>query len=369
MKDSSLNAAASVSYAGQVNESAGTISVARTDQLSLTGRGNVFSGTLTGTGTIALTGTDTFSGATLTANNVSIAGAAVVISGVIAISKTVNVTTAHLTVAAAGATLSGGGSLILSDVATNMIRGASAAATLTNGDKILGAGQLGGGVMKLVNGVGGIIDGNGKAALVINTGVNTITNAGTIENTSTGGTTIKSVVNNTGALTVTAGTLTVTGAVVGSGKVTVVGGTADLAGAFTENVTFTGAAGVLELGHSQAYTGTVTGLSTTGKNALDLADITFASATTKASYSGTAIAGTLTVTDGTHTASINLAGNFTASTFKVSSDGHGGTRVVDPTGAAAIVAAIAGFAPRPAWAGGLESRGLDRTHPMLMARA
>jgi hypothetical protein len=230
-----------------------------------------------------------------------------------------------------------------------MIRGASAAATLTNGDKILGAGQLGGGVMKLVNGVGGIIDGNGKAALVINTGVNTITNAGTIENTSTGGTTIKSVVNNTGALTVTAGTLTVTGAVVGSGKVTVVGGTADLAGAFTENVTFTGAAGVLELGHSQAYTGTVTGLSTTGKNALDLADITFASATTKASYSGTAIAGTLTVTDGTHTSHITLEGNYAGHTFIASSDGHGGTTVVDPPRLGGgghvtpLITAIAGF--------------------------
>jgi hypothetical protein len=39
----------------------------------------------------------------------------------------------------------------------------------------------------------------------------------------------------------------------------------------------------------------------------------------------------LTVTDGTNTAHITLMGNYTASTFTVSSDGAGGTKVVDPT--------------------------------------
>jgi phospholipase C len=47
-------------------------------------------------------------------------------------------------------------------------------------------------------------------------------------------------------------------------------------------------------------------------------------------YSGTASGGTLTVTDGSHTANIALLGNYTASTFVTSSDGHGGTNVVDP---------------------------------------
>ena len=40
----------------------------------------------------------------------------------------------------------------------------------------------------------------------------------------------------------------------------------------------------------------------------------------------------LTVTDGTHTANIALLGNYLASTFVASSDGHGGTLVVDPPG-------------------------------------
>src|SRR6516165_3460407 len=48
-------------------------------------------------------------------------------------------------------------------------------------------------------------------------------------------------------------------------------------------------------------------------------------------YSGTASGGTLTVTDGSHTANIALLGNYIASTFVTSSDGHGGTNVVDPS--------------------------------------
>jgi len=47
--------------------------------------------------------------------------------------------------------------------------------------------------------------------------------------------------------------------------------------------------------------------------------------------SGTASGGTLTATDGSHTANIALLGDYMASTFVTSSDGHGGTNVVDPS--------------------------------------
>src|SRR5262249_47669902 len=50
-------------------------------------------------------------------------------------------------------------------------------------------------------------------------------------------------------------------------------------------------------------------------------------------YSGTASGGILTVTDGSHTANIALLGNYMASTFVTSSDGHGGTNVVNPSAA------------------------------------
>jgi hypothetical protein len=39
----------------------------------------------------------------------------------------------------------------------------------------------------------------------------------------------------------------------------------------------------------------------------------------------------LNVTDGIHTANIALLGNYMASTFVTSSDGHGGTYIVDPS--------------------------------------
>jgi hypothetical protein len=143
----------------------------------------------------------------------------------------------------------------------------------------------------------------------------------------------------------------VKGAVTGAGLVKIGGGVADFGSTFSENVTFTSTTGVLELSHSQTYAGHVTGLSATGSSSLDLLDITFGGAT-KATYSGTTTSGTLTVTDGTHTAKITLEGDYAGHTFTASSDGHGGTTVVDPTTPtsgghttplAPLVTAMAGF--------------------------
>jgi hypothetical protein len=169
-----------------------------------------------------------------------------------------------------------------------------------------------------------------------------------IDATGAGGVTIKSVVANTGVLFAGKGNLTVLGAVTGAGTVRINGATADFASAFSQNVAFTGTTGVLELAKSQSYGGTITNFSKTGATSLDLTDIVFSATKTKASYSGTTKSGVLTVTDGAHTAHIKLVGNYTASTFKVSSDGHGGTTVVDPSKAAGpsvhpFIAAAAGF--------------------------
>jgi hypothetical protein len=106
---------------------------------------------------------------------------------------------------------------------------------------------------------------------------------------------------------------------------------------------------VLELAKSQTYTGQVTGLAVAGTSSLDLLDIAFASGTTTATFSGTTTSGTLTVTDGTHTSKITLIGNYLGHTFTTSSDGHGGTTVVDPPAPGSgghimpLVNAIAGF--------------------------
>ena len=48
---------------------------------------------------------------------------------------------------------------------------------------------------------------------------------------------------------------------------------------------------------------------------------------------GNTSGGTLTITDGTHTANIALQGDYLSSTWTLSSDGNGGTLVVDPVSA------------------------------------
>jgi hypothetical protein len=105
------------------------------------------------------------------------------------------------------------------------------------------------------------------------------------------------------------------------------GATVELRSAYAGGVTFAGPAGTLQLDDSVDFTGTVAGL--VGADALDLRDIAFASVQNP-TYSGTSSGGTLTVTDGTQTANIALLGNYMAASFVASSDGHGGTSVVDP---------------------------------------
>jgi hypothetical protein len=104
------------------------------------------------------------------------------------------------------------------------------------------------------------------------------------------------------------------------------GETLEVASPFSGSVTFAGATGTLKLDDSASFTGTVAGIS--GADALDLADIDPLKAQ-QPSFAGNSAGGTLTVTDGTHTANIALLGNYMASTFAPSSDGHGGTNLVD----------------------------------------
>jgi ribosomal protein L6P/L9E len=105
------------------------------------------------------------------------------------------------------------------------------------------------------------------------------------------------------------------------------GETLDLASAFAGNVTFTGPTGTLKLDNSSSFSGTVSGLA--GHDMIDFADMLFATVEPP-SFSGNSQGGTLTVTDGSHTANLALLGNYLASTFVASSDGHGGTNIIDP---------------------------------------
>jgi hypothetical protein len=106
------------------------------------------------------------------------------------------------------------------------------------------------------------------------------------------------------------------------------GETLEVISTYSGQVSFTASTGILELLNSSGFAGTVAGM--TGQDTIDFADID-PTKVQQPTYSGTASGGILTVTDGSHTANIALVGNYIASTFVRSSDGHGGANVVDPS--------------------------------------
>ena len=110
---------------------------------------------------------------------------------------------------------------------------------------------------------------------------------------------------------------------------TLSGGTLVIAsgGAAAGTVTFCGS-GTLELDRSTSWgTPNISGLVDTSQK-IDLADVNLATATL--GYSGNTLSGTLTVGDGTHTATLALLGQHFQTDFALTNDGNGGTIVTDP---------------------------------------
>ncbi|MBA3810471.1 MAG: hypothetical protein H0X27_02285 [Caulobacteraceae bacterium] len=276
-------------------------------------------------------------------------------------------------------TLQGGGSLSLADVPGSLITGPTFSDTLSNVDNtIAGDGQIGGGQMTLVNQSKGFIEEPGATGLTIDTGSTAIINAGEIRALGSGGILIQSAVTNSGviaadgagALTITAkvkntglleangGTLIDYEAVNGKGSAAIAAGSLEFMSSFNQDVAFTGSSGTLELAKSQAYTATIIGFSQAGGTFLDLADIKFTGKAGQASFvdNGSHTGGVLTVTDGIHTAHINLVGDYHTSTFVVANDGNGKVLVHDPAatdatltapGAHPFIAAMASFGAHP----------------------
>jgi hypothetical protein len=334
---------------GSVSEAAGaTIAVGSGDSLTFSGGGDNLAGTISGAGTVTFVSVnDTINGAHLTAASIAIKTSTVTLEGSIVNTSALTVTTSTLAIGAGGATLSGGGTVALSDNGANRIVGLAAGDTLANIDNtISGAGSLGAGLMTLNNRAAGTVNGSGLRTLTIDTGVNQIANAGLIEATGAGGVVIQSAIANTGTLEANGGSLTVNAAVTGLGQAVIARGALVFNGTFQENVAFSGATGKLQLADSAHYSGSVSGFSLTGGTSLDLRDIAFVGSG-EATFSGTASQGVLTVTDGTHTAHIALIGNYTASSFVASSDGQGGVSIVDPNTTQDALALSANARPPP----------------------
>ncbi len=219
-----------------------------------------------------------------------------------------------------GLTLTGGGSVSLSDDAHNVIFGSGDGVTLTNVDNtISGAGQLGDGHLTLVN--EGTIIANGSHALVIDSGAHAVSNTGTLEATGTGGLDIHSDVVNNGVVWANGGNVNLEGNVSGSGIVLVSGHAGlEIGGSFNEAITLgKNAQATITIDHATAFTGTIAGLD--GNDALRFGDISAATASFSYTENAAKTGGVLTVTDGTHTASVGLSGEYSASDFSLGHDG------------------------------------------------
>ena len=122
----------------------------------------------------------------------------------------------------------------------------------------------------------------------------------------------------------------------GNARATIAGGSVlEINTPDSGKVTFGGSGGTLQLDQPATFAGTVAGFAT--PDSIDLPGIGFGATTTLAFFENNSrTGGTLTVTDGTHTAAVALLGNYMASTFTLSNDGHGGTSIVDPHVSASV---------------------------------
>ncbi|MGS3150259.1 VCBS domain-containing protein [Aeromonas sanarellii] len=213
-----------------------------------------------------------------------------------------------------GASLSGGGQLVLSDSDHNALFGGSADTVLFNIDNsIRGAGQLGAGQL-ILNNAGSIIA-DGSHALVIDTGDEVIINSGMLAATGAGGLIIDSGLDNSGLLWANGGNVTLNAAVSGTGSA-LISGMATLAYAAASNMDTAFALegdGILRLAHAADFTGTVSGFNAGDK--FELADV--GNATISYVSNATASGGVLTIDDGTHRSEIQLQGTYTTAGFQM----------------------------------------------------
>ncbi len=197
---------------------------------------------------------------------------------------------------------------------------------------ISGYGHIGLGtdLLTLHNESAGVIDANVSGQMIsIDTGSNTIVNAGTMEATAGGTLQIESSVSNSALIEANGGTVFVasTAVITGTATVTIThGGLAEFAGSSTQtldlNATFSGA-GTLQLDHSQQYGGTISGFGVGDK--IDLTDLTYSTSETDVWNSTT---DTLTIYNGTHSASLIFSGSYNQNSFSLTSDANHDTEVV-----------------------------------------
>jgi len=187
---------------------------------------------------------------------------------------------------------------------------------MSSGGESLATNVLAGGLQYVLSG------GTASGTSVINAGNEQILS---------GGTAVSTTVSGGGFLVVSAGG-TINGATIAGATMEIQSG--GLTGA--NPITYSGGA-ALVLDASANFNGTIANFKT--GDFLDLKDIAFGSSTSMNFVeAGNNLSGTLSVTDGSHTAHITLLGSYTPSQFTSASDGHGGTVITDPPVSAALTA-------------------------------
>ncbi|MEQ6289382.1 beta strand repeat-containing protein, partial [Vogesella sp. GCM10023246] len=234
---------------------------------------------------------------------------------------------ARLEVLVESLTLQGGGQVVLSDDAHNIVFGGAANATLINMDNtISGAGQLGGGQMTLVNHASIIADGSN--ALLLDTGSNSIVNSGQLQASGSGGMVVASSLENSGNLWANDSSLQLQQEVSGQGSALISGaGSIDFAAAADSDVSFAdGGNGSLLLGDAANFSGRIIGLES--GDHLDLTGLAYQDGL-RLDYVGNAsgTGGLLTISNGSDSSSLMLIGHYQAGDFQLGSDAAGHTVV------------------------------------------
>jgi len=151
------------------------------------------------------------------------------------------------------------------------------------------------------------------------------------EGVASGGFAVAATVYNGGAFVISSGGIVSSGLTIHAGSATIDGTMA--AG---QTVSFAGTAGDLTLDNLSAFGAAISGFGGASEK-IDLGG--FASgASETAKWSQTGTSGTLTVHDGAKIASLTLIGTYATGDFQLSTDGHGGTLIKDPTAPAAVPA-------------------------------
>ncbi len=350
---------------GEIDATTGTIELSDA---------NIMGGTLGGDGTITtVSAFNTFNGVTIASGTtVEVADGTVLdLVGIITDAGTIALdASGHFTGIdiSGNVSLTGGGNVTMNSDFYSFIASDGSAAKLSNFDTISGAGTIGDSHLTLSN--SGTIDATGSHALVIDTGTNFFTSTGLVGNlmvtnnvggvleASSGHTLqIDDNVLNNGLIESgnpgghSSASVDVTGNITGTGSIEIFNNsTVEIGGSVSSGQTVTfgsaGAAGTLILDDSHDFHGTIVGLteasSESAENHVDLTDLHYnpnppnpsEQEHVYASFDSTDGDVTVTVTDRFFNAldsvTLKVSGNSSGS-FEVSSDGHGGVMLDDPS--------------------------------------